>query len=292
MNFTNDSQEKIVIAQLAYLLKKYSPRILQENGDGNNLLRCAGLSCFVESYSYKLDPYEFNGRYKNDSCHYNPGLAFSEILLEIESDKAAFGRLLNEFFKRLKFIEDKDVQAFSNYLEIVGYSLLVEDESECHIEQYSYTLIPSSNGIVERQEDISYLLTKLNGNMPELVHYYEEAISTFGNSEYKSCIGNCRSLFEKVFQSYDADGNEYHKGILNVTSEKIIENGAELKSINKIFKYWLDNKKGANRFRLFVMLYSLMSGLGTHGEETPSKEDALLSLRATEDVLIWSFRNQ
>lgn len=30
-----------------------------------------------------------------------------------------------------------------------------------------------------------------------------------------------------------------------------------------------------------------MSGLGTHGEEIPTKEDTLMFLRMTEDVLIW-----
>lgn len=54
-----------------------------------------------------------------------------------------------------------------------------------------------------------------------------------------------------------------------------------------ILKYWKVNKKGFNRTRLFITMYSMLSGLGPHGEETPSREDALMCLRITEDILIW-----
>ena len=68
----------------------------------------------------------------------------------------------------------------------------------------------------------------------------------------------------------------------------IIDNSnTQLITIKKIFNYWLINRKGANRYRLFVSMYSAMSGLGTHGEEIPAKEDALMFLRMTEDRLIW-----
>ena len=66
--------------------------------------------------------------------------------------------------------------------------------------------------------------------------------------------------------------------------------GAQLTSIKKIYTYWIDNKKGANRFRLFQTMYSVMSGLGTHHEDVASKEDALLLLRYVEDCLLWCFR--
>lgn len=57
-----------------------------------------------------------------------------------------------------------------------------------------------------------------------------------------------------------------------------------------IYTYWIDNKRGANRFRLFQTMYSVMSGLGTHHEDVASKEDALLLLRYVEDCLLWCFR--
>lgn len=83
---------------------------------------------------------------------------------------------------------------------------------------------------------------------------------------------------------------DYVKGILAATSESIIDNGAQLTSIKKIYTYWIDNKKGANRFRLFQTMYSVMSGLETHHEDVARKEDALLLLRYVEDCLLWCFR--
>jgi hypothetical protein len=77
------------------------------------------------------------------------------------------------------------------------------------------------------------------------------------------------------------------KGILKATDEHIVENGIELSTKNKIFKYWLDKNKGANRYRIFATLYSAMSGLGAHGEDNPVQEDALLILRMTEDSFLW-----
>lgn len=86
--------------------------------------------------------------------------------------------------------------------------------------------------------------------------------------------------------------NDYAKGILAATGESVVDNSnTQLTSIKKIFTYWIDNKKGANRYRLFVSMYSAMSGLGTHGEEVPTKEDALMFLRMTEDILIWCLQH-
>ena len=95
---------------------------------------------------------------------------------------------------------------------------------------------------------------------------------------------------ESFFKKLDTVNNDYIKGILNATGETIIENGAQLTSIKKIYTYWITNKKGANRFRLFQTMYSVMSGLGTHHEDVASKEDALLLLRYVEDCLLWCFR--
>lgn len=100
-------------------------------------------------------------------------------------------------------------------------------------------------------------------------------------------MDNSRSVFEGFFKKLDAS-NDYAKGILSATGESIVDNSnTQLTSIKKIFTYWIDNRQGANRYRVFVSMYSAMFGLGTHGEEMPTKEDALMFLRMTEDVLIW-----
>ena len=90
----------------------------------------------------------------------------------------------------------------------------------------------------------------------------------------------------KITQALTGDGSD--KAALTLSQESVTDDtGARITSKEKIYKYWLDKKKGANRYRYFTTLYSVMSGLGTHGEEEPSKADAVLILRALEDVLVW-----
>ena len=153
-----------------------------------------------------------------------------------------------------------------------------------------YSIVPTTGGVQQRNQDISYLHSMLNVHHPDLIVLYNEAISNFGSGQYVSCIENCRSLLENFFKKLDTTNSDYVKGILGATGETITDNGAQLTSIKKIYTYWLDNKKGANRFRLFQTMYSAMSGLGTHHEDVVSKEDALLLLRYVEDCLLWCFR--
>lgn len=199
-----------------------------------------------------------------------------------------FAPKLKEIFSRVINIEQSDYIILKNYLEIIGYELTKERiEDEYYNDYYKYNLTVLSAGVVERQEDKSFLIKALEQHHSDLLRYYLEAISNYGNSEYKSCIDNSRSVFEGFFKKIDTE-NEYSKGILCATGEIVIDNSnTQLSSIKKIFNYWIENRKGANRYRVFVSLYSAMSGLGTHGEEIPTKEDALMFLRMTEDVLIW-----
>lgn len=295
-NFNVDSEEKIALAKIGRLLTKYSKQVILENGDGENLLRCVGLSSMVNDYSDELTPYSFNTTpvktYKNASEFFNPGLAINEICIRISDDKELLGKFLNEFLQRIRKIDNDDINKFSNYLGVLGYELEDEVEFELDIfqEKHNYSLLPYTEGVVERQEDTSFLINMLNRDNADLLPYYKEAISTYGNSEYKGCITNCRTLFEKFFKRLDTVDNDYSKGILEATSETITGGNTPRLSIKGIFNYWIDNKKGFNRYRLFVTMYSLMSGLGPHAEEVPTKEDALLCLRMTEDVLIWYYQ--
>ena len=71
----------------------------------------------------------------------------------------------------------------------------------------------------------------------DLLHLYDEATTNFGNAQYVSCIDNCRSLFEGFFKKVDPVNNDYVRGILVATGETVVENGATLTSIKKIYTY-------------------------------------------------------
>ena len=287
-----DSKERIARSNIYSIFGKLLNQLIENNEDGEVLLKKAGLSSFWEEYGNLLSPHCFYKGYRNNNDGYNPEYACMCICEQIESDVDALLRFVNCIFEKIHSIDDKQFDSLSNYLEVLGYELLVKTEvdEEYDIETNYYSLVPGTKGVAQRNSDITYLRSMLVTHHLDLVILYDEAVSNFGSGQYVSCIENCRSLFESFFKKLDVANNDYVKGILSATGETIVDNGAQLTSIKKIYTYWLDNKKGANRFRLFQTMYSAMSGLGTHHEDVATKEDALLLLRYVEDCLLWCFR--
>ena len=287
MGLIIDNKEDKSLAQLCSFLDIPVRRTAHRNGNGllELVLSCIGLSKLVDDYGYFFDPYSFNGGYRNDNDHFNPEMGMLKICNEIKGDKELLNEFLNEIFRRLQRIEIEDdtLEKTKNGLELLGYELQV-DYGETG---YNYSIQYLSVGEVERQAEMSLMRKKLKADYPEILRHYNEALETYSNGNFKSCIDNCRTAFEKYFALLDTDNADYLKGILNATNEKIIDNGAELKTKKKIFSYWLEHNKGANRYRVLVTLYSAMSGLGAHGEDNPVQEDALMILRMTEDAFLW-----
>lgn len=290
MSIVFDSKERIARSNIYSIFGKLLRRCTQNNDNGDILLFEAGLSSLVEEYSFRLNPYWFNRGYKNDNDQYNPEYVCLSICQRIESSEEALLRFLNTILKHIRQIEEDELSQLTNYLGIIGYEVNVCEKTDEYWTDYQYSLVPASDGNTERTTDVSYLRTMLNTHHGDLISLYDEATTNFGNAQYVSCIDNCRSLFESFFKKLDPVDNEYANGILAATGETIIDNGASLTSIKKIYTYWINNKCGANRFRLFQTMYSAMSGLGTHHEDTPTREDALLLFRFVEDTLLWCFR--
>lgn len=293
MEIKIDSKERIARSNVYSIFGKFLSRQISNNDDGKVILKKSGVSSFVDDYDNRLNPYWYNQGYRNDNDSYNPEYACMKICEALEEKEDVLLMFLNTILKGIREIDDNVRERLVNYLGVIGYELKTEQKDDYYDEYYIYTLIPSTDGSQERNEDISFLRDMLLNYHSDLIHIYDEAISNFGNGQYVSCIENCRSLFESFFKKLDAINADYVKGILSATGENVIDsNGANLTSIKKIYTYWIENKRGANRFRLFQTLYSVMSGLGTHCEDSASKEDALLILRYVEDCLLWCFRKQ
>lgn len=284
-----DSKEKTAQANVCCLFGGLLRTIIKNNNDAEVIFAQAGLSEYFNEYKVNLCPFIINGKYQNDNADYNPEYVCLQIGIELQSRPEGLVALFNCILGKIKKIENSDWEKLSNCLSVIGYELKIKDNDDFYGNN-SYKLAPLTSGEINRSKDIDYLSGKLLDFDKKLCHFYDEAISNFGHAEYKSCIDNCRTLFEKYFKTFDKDNGEYVKGILAVTKEEIIDNGKSLNSIKSIYQYWIDKKKGANRFRLFQTTYSVLSGLGTHSEENPTKEDALLLLRVVEDILLWCFR--
>ena len=277
MHITYDDDSEIAMFHTYEFLAEVFDSAIRNNGDGEILLKKSGISSLCEHYSQELTPYAYNGPWQNDNLRYNPKKVFFEIYPELD-DKHKF-LFLKNIVENANFYKIK-IGIAENYLSILGYSLVDDYDT-----QSKYTLNQTTKGLIERGEDVTLLESKLKKEFPHLYRFYDEALSTFSNAEYKSCIDNCRSLYEKLTEEIGADKTD--RAVLKITGEEVRDGTALLTSKEKIYKYWIDNKKGANRYRYFTTLYSIMSGLGTHGEEIPTKADAVLILRAVEDALVW-----
>ena len=290
MSIVFDSKERIARSNIYSIFGKLLRGCTRNIDDGEVILYEAGLSTFVDEYSFRLDPKRINRGYFNDNEQYNPEYVCLSICQAIESSEEALLRFLNTIFKHTKLIEEAELSRLENYLGIIGYEIKVSEKAEEYWTDYEYSLVSSSDGNTARTSDMSYLRTMIATHHSDFLHLYDEATTNFGNVQYVSCIDNCRSLFEGFFKKLDPVNNDYVRGILAATGETVVENGATLTSIKKIYTYWINNKSGANCFRLFQTMYSAMSGLGTHHEDTPTREDALLLFRFVEDALLWCFR--
>lgn len=212
---------------------------------------------------------------------------------------------LSEFFKEktdeecMEFIKDKsndDFKVFINNLNILNMDISYSNGS--------LKLMPFTQQFTDISRNSSLLLNWLNDNYPSIGKSYTEAIENYIDGEAVSCISCCRNIITGIFSHYKDDGNKsWAKGLQNLSTDTNIENihapvniiqGSANKDItfdnDKVFKY--------PRFKLIYHLYSLTSDLGPHITEAPkingalfpeetTMNDALLSLRMTEDVLIW-----
>ena len=281
MNIIYDDDNTIAQFKTFEYLSTVLDSAIQNNGEGEVIFSRAGISSLIVQYQKMITPYSYNGQWQNANVQYNPKKVFIEVFPKLdEKHRFLFVRAIVEYANFLNF--DKEILA--NHLALLGYSIKDSDESRS-----KYTIFQTSKGVVERTADLDLLEKKLRNDYPNIYYLYNEALSTFGNGEYKSCIDNCRTLYEKITQALT--GATTDKAALIIANETVIdENGNVITSKDRIYKYWLNKKKGANRYRYFTTLYSIMSGLGTHGEEAPSRADAVLILRAFEDVLIWMLK--
>lgn len=285
-----DSKNRIARSKVYTMLGKLLSRQISSNEDFRVIFAKAGLKEYEDKYSEYLMPYWYNRGYRNDNESYNPQYACLRLCEEIEDNQESLITFFNTVLSGIKSMDESFLDELENYLREIGYEINVEEVNDDYWTSYNFNLIPSTQGTRERKKDVDYLYTMLEQHHPDLVICYNEALTNFGSGQYLSCIENCRSLFEGFFKKLDPMNADYAKGVLAATGEQVVDNGAILTSKKKIFTYWLENNKGANRYRLFMTMYSVMSGLGTHREDVCSQEDALMLLRFTEDTFLWCFR--
>ena len=214
---------------------------------------------------------------------YNPKKVFFEIYEQLDEEhRFLFIRNIIEKTNIKNFLA-AEKELLIRYLNVLGYSLIKDFSNLTN----GYSINTTTKGEFERSKDISFLEEEIGKNFPRFRTYYNEAVSSFANGNYSSCVDNCRTLLEKLFEE-KGDSTSFSRTVLNLTKEEVKNSdGIILTSRDAIFKNWIETKKGSNKYRFFITTYSAMSGLGIHGEQIPTRKDALLFLRVLEDCLIW-----
>lgn len=153
------------------------------------------------------------------------------------------------------------------------------------------TILPFSQGSFERVSDISHLEKWLATKHPECLKSYEDALNNYKEGRAGSCISDCRVTLTGLFSNFSETENWFN-GVFELNSEnyKDPQTLSKLRDVSKILYDKLDGN--FPRFKAIYKIYGMFCDLGSHRteqvEEEPTLNDALLSLRFTEDILIWA----
>lgn len=288
-----DSNTDIALAKLMRLITdNFSNAIISKNGDGSSLLRIIGRSDLEDRFWCEMTVTTQNNGWINPYPGFNPQYFLNEVSVIVKDNKELLGEFLSEVFSRIHYIDEHLQNEIDGLLNILGYKLDVEFSEELlGLNYYKYKLLPYTEGVYERQADINYLEEKLQSN--NLIKDYDAMVENYTMSNYSACIDTSRTLIENIFKR-ESDDNQFISGVLSFTGEDYPVNESNRGKLSQacIFKYWLDNKKSFNRSRLLITFYSALSGLGTHREDEPTREDTLWLIRMTEDILIWYFQTK
>ena len=179
-----DDDNEISLCKTYEFFAQLFDAAIQNNGDGEILLRRSGLSSLCAEYECELTPFSYNGQWQNPNVRYNPKKVFFELYPALD-DKHKYIFIKNII--ETTNLHRVGITQVENYLSLLGYSL--ENNYDVHSH---YSIKQSTKGVVERGEDITLLEQRLQDDFPNVFRAYDEALSTFGNGEYKSCIDNCR----------------------------------------------------------------------------------------------------
>lgn len=313
MSFKVDNYKDIAIANFADSLKYHN--IFERLEDVDIFLRKVGISELINEYKYYLSKTVSNGKYINPNPNENFVYGLMGLMKKISSNEEVFYRFILELTKKLesRFYIDSDyvlkeenieiLESMKRNLAILGYEFSYEYKKDpLHNEEdVHFKIRILSDGVLNRDEDISFVIGAMKTYNVGIYESYKEAISNYSNGNYASCIRTCREVFENIFKKHSTK-NKYDEGILNFTGEKV-PNGTEITpraTQTDIFQYSLgvgrfkERGEGFDFYKLLITFYSFMSSKGGHKSEDVEITDieSLFCLRILEDILIWHYQTK
>ena len=301
------NEQEIILAKIGAILAK--PHfIIKENGEVKKYLKCCGLGRYYDQNEDYFEPYWYKGTWRNDYEEYNLFIGFDNIFTSLLKDQDIKGLslLINELGKNINpsiifKVDESEVyrkylDQLQNLYQLLGYELVMKDEH--------FDVIPYS-GDREKVLDLYGLEQWLHTKYPEIYDSYEGAIEAYTSSNYGTCIEACRTTLTGLFSKYKGPESftKWVRGAADISGELTGDNMLDIKrhldllGKDELADFFEENASGKyKKTRAIYSIYSMLSDYGTHRQEgtveVPSKEDSLMMLRMTEDILIWVFQKK
>lgn len=301
------NEQEIILAKICAILDK-PYFIIKRNGEFKKYLKCCGLGNYYSDNEDYFEPYWYNGTWENNRSEYNifVGLdnVFTSLLKDGETKKLSpfiveLGKNINPaiIFKA----NDNDsykswFEQLQNLYQLLGYELIMQEEQ--------FDVIPWS-GNKDKVADLYGLEQWLLTKYPEIYDSYEGDIDSYASGNYGTCIEACRTTLTGLFSKYKGTDSfaKWFRGAADVSGELENSNITDIKNHldalgkNELADFFEENAGGSyKKTRAIYSIYSMLSDYGTHRQEgtveVPSKEDSLMMLRMTEDIMIWIFQKK
>lgn len=285
MSLRFDDNEKIKEAKrdtfLSHLLRLGTE---EDNHDAAVILKKAGLSGYLDNYEPSLQPFSFNGHWKNENTRYQPEMVFDDIYNQIGGDRAHQYTFLKAVVEQITNLNKHDYseERFNRYLALLGYEIISSNDPETN----GYTLQTIGVSILADQSDYSRFELLADNAAGGSMAFYNEAISTFRNGDYGSSVADCRKFFEAIIIGITKDSN-LARAIFSLMNEGFDDGTNKVADQNQACVYWAAHRDRVYRFMRIFTLYNCLCGFGSHINVAPNMNDALWLLRETQSSVFW-----
>lgn len=266
----------------------------RDNRCFESVLKKAGLSQYIDQFRERLEPYSYNFKnnitYQNSNNLYSPETVFDFFYEEIgQNDKEHQFIFLRAIVEEIKNMDYEEKEYFNKYLVSLGYSIFEVDCDpiiQYSLQQMDIIITDDCDSITKFEEECEQMA-------PGSFIWFNEALSTFRNSDFSSSISNCRKVLEQVLDGVTGikkTGIAIFK--LSKAEYEAQTHGIEIHDINQAIKHWGEKRNIVCKFMRLYTLYNFECDFGSHPSNIPTYEDALLVLRETQSTIHWIYQNK
>lgn len=257
-----DKIDEISLSAIATILNKNKIVRTENNSKWDRILSNAGQSELYYKYSNSLNPYSYNGNWKNSNDGFEEFYSAIKNILKtvyrngesVEEFTVLMGTILEEVSifdlfdyeigdlsqskvriqykeieKKLRKSSDEEITKFILEKADNDFLLLVNNLNVLNLDiKYSnkkLILMPFTKQSSHIHRNPSALMDWLNENYLSIGELYEEAVNNYITGQSISCISNCRNILTGIFSHFKNDENKlWNKGLQNLSTDTNIEN--------------------------------------------------------------------